>query len=56
MSVCLLSVDIWFSKKKVAELLSGQILAQTGAPTIAPLSDKRPVYDRSEETLKDLNS
>jgi hypothetical protein len=43
-------------KKKVAELLSGQILAQTGAPTIAPLSDKRPVYDRSEETLKDLNS
>jgi hypothetical protein len=43
-------------KKKVAELLSGQILAQTGAPTIAPMSDKRPVYDRSEETLKDLNS
>ena len=43
-------------KKKVAELLSGQILAQTGAPTIAPLSDKRPAYDRAAETLKDLNS
>lgn len=42
-------------KKKVAELLAGQILAQTGAPTIAPMSDKRPAYDRSEETLKDLN-
>lgn len=43
-------------KKKVAELLSGQILAQTGAPTIAPQSDKRPAYDRAAETLKDLNN
>jgi hypothetical protein len=43
-------------KKKVAELLSGQILAQTGAPTIAPQSDKRPAYDRAAETLKDLNT
>lgn len=42
-------------KKKVTELLSGQILAQTGAPTIAPMSDKRPAYDRAAETLKDLN-
>lgn len=43
-------------KKKVAELLAGQILSQTGAPTIAPMSDKRPVYDRHAEALKDLNS
>lgn len=43
-------------KKKVAELLSGQILSHTGAPTIAPESDKRPVYDQTAETLKDLNS
>ena len=42
-------------KKKVAELLGGQILAMTGAPTIAPESDKRPAYDRDAETLKDLN-
>ena len=42
-------------KKKVAELLGGQILATTGAPTIAPESDKRPAYDRDAETLKDLN-
>ena len=42
-------------KKKVAELLAGQILTMTGAPTIAPLSDKRPVYNRTEETLKELN-
>ena len=43
-------------KKKVAELLSGHILAQTGAPTVAPMSDKRPAYDRAAETLKDLNN
>lgn len=41
-------------KKKVAELLAGQILTHTGAPTVAPESDKRPVYDRRAEALKDF--
>lgn len=41
-------------KKKVAELLSGQILTPTGAPTLAPASDKRPVYDRLAEAKKDF--
>lgn len=41
-------------KKKVAEVLGGQILATTGAPTIAPESDKRPVYDRTAEAVKDF--
>lgn len=43
-------------KKKFEELLGGQVLKPTGAPTLAPESDKRPVYDPSAETLKDLNS
>jgi hypothetical protein len=42
-------------KKKVAELLSGQILTNTGAPTIAPENDKRPAYDRLAEVNKDFN-
>ena len=42
-------------KKKVAELLGGQILAHTGAPTVAPESDRRPVYDRAAETVNELN-
>lgn len=41
-------------KKKVAELVGGQILAYTGAPTIAPETDKRPVYDRLAEAQKDF--
>lgn len=41
-------------KKKVAELLSGQILSYPGAPTVAPTSDKRPVYDRLAEAKKDF--
>lgn len=41
-------------KKKVAELVGGHILAHTGAPTIAPESDKRPVYDRLAEAKKDF--
>lgn len=41
-------------KKKVAELLAGQIQTQTGSPTIAPMSDKRPVYDRTAEAKKDF--
>lgn len=42
-------------KKRVAELLSGQILAHTGAPTVAPETDKRPKYEAAAETLKELN-
>ena len=36
-------------KKKVAELLSGHILKTPGAPTVAPTSDKRPVYNRADD-------
>ena len=41
-------------KKKVAELVGGQILSYTGSPTIAPQTDKRPVYDRLAEAQKDF--
>lgn len=36
-------------KKKVAELVGGQILNRTGAPTIAPESDKRPTYNPADD-------
>lgn len=36
-------------KKKVAELVGGQILTHTGAPTVAPESDKRPAYNPADE-------
>lgn len=36
-------------KKKVAELLSGHILTHTGAPTIAPETDKRPAYNPADD-------
>ncbi len=39
-------------KKKVAELLSGQILAHTGAPTIAPENDRRPAYNPADDFEK----
>jgi hypothetical protein len=42
-------------KKKVAELVGGQILAYTGAPTVALETDKRPVYDRLAEAKKDFD-
>ena len=32
-------------KKKVAEILGGQVLTHQGAPTVAPATDKRPAYD-----------
>ena len=41
-------------KKKVAELVGEQILSYTGSPTIAPETDKRPVYDRLAEAQKDF--
>ena len=36
-------------KKKVAELLSGQILSHTGAPTIATEKDRRPAYNPADD-------
>jgi hypothetical protein len=36
-------------KKKVAELLGGQILSHTGAPTIATEKDRRPVYNPADD-------
>jgi len=41
-------------KKKFAELCSGHVLAIPGSPTVAPASDKRPVYDRLVEAQKDF--
>lgn len=41
-------------KKKAAELLANQIEKRAGAPTIALEIDKRPVYDRKAEALKDF--
>lgn len=41
-------------KKKAAELLANQIEKRAGAPTIALETDKRPVYDRKAEALKDF--
>ena len=42
-------------KKKVAELVGGHIVKTTGAPTVAPMSDKRPAYDRLAEAQNDFN-
>lgn len=50
------NMDKAIGKAKVAELLTHLIDRAPGAPTIAPESDKRPVYDQTAETLKDLNS
>ena len=36
-------------KKKVAELLGGQILSHTGAPTIATEKDRRPAYNPADD-------
>lgn len=41
-------------KKKVAEVLGDHILKTAGAPTVAPMSDKRPVYDRLAEAQADF--
>ena len=41
-------------KKKVADLLSGHILSNPGAPTVAPESDKRKPFDRLAEAKKDF--
>ncbi len=49
------AMDKAIGKKKVAELLEGMIDRSPGAPTIAPESDKRPVYDRVAEAVKDFS-
>ena len=36
-------------KKKVAELLTDLIEKKAGSPTIAPMSDKRPAYNRADD-------
>lgn len=36
-------------KKKVAELLADHLDNKTGAPTVAPETDKRPVYTRADD-------
>ena len=41
-------------KKKAAELIAGHILTYPGAPTVAPETDKRPVFDRLAEAKKDF--
>jgi hypothetical protein len=41
-------------KKRAAELVAGHVLSIPGAPTLAPVSDKRPVYDRLAEAKKDF--
>ena len=48
----LLSVSVMektLGKKKVAELVGSQILSYTGSPTIAPETDKRPVYSTASD-------
>ena len=42
-------------KKKLIELVGGHILTHAGAPTVVSETDKRPVYDRRAETLKDFD-
>lgn len=41
-------------KKKAAELIAGHILSIPGSPTLAPETDKRPVYDRLAEAKADF--
>jgi hypothetical protein len=41
-------------KKEAAELLTDHIEKKTGSPTVAPITDKRPVYDRLAEAQKDF--
>lgn len=48
------AMETAIGKKKVAELVGGHILMNTGSPTIAPVTDKRPAYDRVAEAQKDF--
>ena len=48
-------MDKAIGKKKVTELLEGLIERAPGAPTIAPITDKRPALDRLAEAQKDFS-
>ena len=48
------AMEAAIGKKKVAEIVGGQILVNTGSPTIAPITDKRPAYDKVAEAQKDF--
>ena len=47
-------MDKAIGKKKVGELLEEYIERAPGAPTIAPITDKRPAYDRLAEAQNDF--
>lgn len=47
-------MDKAIGKKRVAELLDGLIERAPGSPTLAPIHDKRPAYDRLAEAQKDF--
>ena len=47
-------MDKAIGKKKAAELLEEFIERAPGAPTIAPITDKRPAYDRLAEAQNDF--
>ena len=48
------AMDKAIGKKKVAELLEQFIDRAPGAPTLAPETDQRPVYNRLAEAVKDF--
>ena len=48
-------MDKAIGEKKVEELLDAHIDRAPGSPTIAPATDKRPVYNRLAEAQKDFN-
>lgn len=47
-------MDKVLGKKKVEELLGSCVERSPGSPTIVPVSDKRPPYDREAEAKKDF--
>ena len=49
------AMDKALGKKKVAELLEQLIDRSPGAPTVVPVTDKRPVYDRLAEAKEDFS-
>ena len=48
------AMERFLGKKKAAELIAGHIVSNPGAPTVAPESDRRPVFDRLAEAKKDF--
>lgn len=47
-------MDAALGKKRVAELLGGMIDRAPGSPTVAPIHDKRPAYNRLAEAQNDF--